>query len=77
MAIRNAIQAKGGSPRGGLVNAADDIIAIPDKTVFDHTYVCFTNAPMVIQTNVTQHSYALLESLHLNGNYMFVPYKAT
>ena len=33
--IEAAIRDKDGTPRGGLANAAADIRAIPDKTVFE------------------------------------------
>lgn len=46
--IEAAIQAKGGTARGGLLNAAEDIINIPDKIEYEQTYVAWSNATIVI-----------------------------
>ena len=46
--IEAAIQAKGGTARGGLLNAAEDIINIPDKIEYEQTYVAWSNATVVI-----------------------------
>ena len=54
--IEAAIRAKGGMVRGGLVNAAGDIVNIPDSLDFEKTYVAWSNAVkgvFVVTTNDT------------------------
>lgn len=48
---------------GGLTNAADAIIAIPDKSNFDQTYIAWSNATVTIVTTTTNEIYYLVEWL--------------
>ena len=61
--IEAAIRDKDGTPRGGLANAAADIRAIPDKTVFEQSYVAWSNATETIRWPSTNGVYRLVEWL--------------
>jgi len=68
--IEAAIRDKDGTPRGGLANAAADIRAIPDKTVFEQSYVAWSNATVsvgTVVTNAVPTGYMLLPYLQANG----------
>lgn len=68
--IEAAINAKGGTARGGLKNAAEDIVNIPDKIEFEKTYVAWSNATITVEeawTNV-HTGFMLLPYLEANGS---------
>lgn len=68
--IEAAIQAKGGTARGGLANAAEDIINIPDKIEYEKDYVAWSNATVQVAeawTNV-HTGIMLLPYLEANGS---------
>ena len=66
--IEAAIQAKGGTARGGLANAAEDIINIPDKIEYEKDYVAWSNATVVIHEVPEQtEQFALVPWLQSDG----------
>ena len=66
--IEAAIQAKGGTARGGLVNAAEDIINIPDKIEYEKDYVAWSNATVVIHEVLEQtEQFTLVPWLQSDG----------
>lgn len=71
-AIEAAINAKGGNARGGLINAAEDIINIVEKTKFECDYIAWSNALVevnTIQTNIiAEYQFKLLPYIQANGN---------
>lgn len=67
--IFEAIRAKGGTVSGGLKNAANDILAIPDKTAFEQTYVAWSNETVTaVFTNFDNCTY-MMPYAKLNGQH--------
>ena len=58
-----------------MTNAAAEIVAIPDKTTFDHTYIAWSNATVkaggIVTNMYVETGYQLLPYLVANGGQFF------